>query len=131
MSDRRNGGPEPAANPNRTRDHLANERTLLAWMRSAVAIVTLGFVVARFGLLLRELGTAATLHTSVRFSTGFGVALVLCGALLVVLATARYRSTARAIDDNTYQPASWLLVALAGGFVVVAVALAIYLFATA
>lgn len=131
MSDGQDRAPEPTSNPNRTRDHLANERTLLAWMRSAVAIVTLGFVVARFGLLLRELGTATAQHTSAHFSSGFGVALVLCGAVLAVLSAARYRSTARAIEDNTYQPAPWLLIALTGGFVVVAVALAIYLFATA
>jgi uncharacterized membrane protein YidH (DUF202 family) len=43
--------------PSRTRDHLANERTLLAWVRTSMAIIGLGFIVARFGLLLRELGT--------------------------------------------------------------------------
>jgi putative membrane protein len=39
--------------PNATRDHLANERTFLAWVRSCIAIMALGFVVARFGLLIR------------------------------------------------------------------------------
>ena len=37
-------------------DHLANERTFLAWMRTGLATITFGFVVERFGLLLRELG---------------------------------------------------------------------------
>jgi uncharacterized membrane protein YidH (DUF202 family) len=36
-------------------DYLANERTFLAWIRTAVTIMAFGFVVARFGLLLREL----------------------------------------------------------------------------
>lgn len=132
MSDAQRGaGPDRPTNPNATRDHLANERTLLAWVRSCIAIVALGFVVARFGLLLRELGHSASVHSSVRFSTGFGVALILCGAGLVVLATLRYRATARGIEENTYQPSQLLLLLSAAGFVVVAVALAIYLFATA
>ena len=39
----------------RAREHLANERTLLAWIRTAIALMGLGFVVARFGLFLREI----------------------------------------------------------------------------
>jgi putative membrane protein len=34
---------------------LANERTFLAWLRTSIAVMSLGFVVARFGLWLREL----------------------------------------------------------------------------
>ncbi len=40
----------------RVTDHLANERTFLAWIRTGLAIIAFGFVVERFGLLLRELG---------------------------------------------------------------------------
>jgi len=74
------------ANPNTTRDHLANERTFLSWIRSCIAIMALGFVVARFGLLIRELGPNAPRHTPIGLSTGFGVALVACGAALTILA---------------------------------------------
>lgn len=60
------------------RDHLANERTLLAWSRTSIAIVGLGFVVARFALG----GKSVTV-----LSTAFGVALVILGgvALAAVL----------------------------------------------
>ncbi|HWE62113.1 MAG TPA: DUF202 domain-containing protein, partial [Chloroflexota bacterium] len=85
-------------NPNATRDHLANERTLLAWVRSCIAIVALGFVVARFGLLIRELGSSAPRQTPTALSTGFGIALVVCGAALSILATLRYLNATRAID---------------------------------
>jgi uncharacterized membrane protein YidH (DUF202 family) len=42
-------------NPNRARDHLANERTFLAWVRTAVAIVVFGFAIGRFSIAMRQL----------------------------------------------------------------------------
>lgn len=36
------------------RDHLANERTFLAWIRTSISIIVFGFVVAKFGITLRE-----------------------------------------------------------------------------
>ena len=39
------------------RDHMANTRTLLAWLRTGIALIGLGFVVARFGLFLQQLGS--------------------------------------------------------------------------
>jgi len=121
------GTAEAPLNPNATRDHLANERTFLAWVRSCIGILALGFVVARFGLLIRELGPHAPRRTPLGFSTGFGVALVACGAVLVALATLRYRATTRAIDRNIYHPSAGLILLLSGGSVLVAALLAAYL----
>jgi uncharacterized membrane protein YidH (DUF202 family) len=59
------------------------------------------------------------------------VALVACGAILAPLATLRYRRSARAIEQNSYQPSSLLILLLSGGFVVVAVLLIAYLLVTA
>ncbi len=114
-------------NPNTARDHLANERTFLAWVRSCIAIMALGFVVARFGLLIRELGPNAPRHTPVGLSTGFGVALVVCGAALMILATLRYRDAARAIDRADYHPSPTLILLLSGGLVAVGALLVAYL----
>ncbi len=44
-----------AENSNRARDHLANERTFLAWVRTSVAIVVFGFAIGRFAIALRQL----------------------------------------------------------------------------
>jgi putative membrane protein len=118
-------------NPNVTRDHLANERTLLSWVRTCIAIVALGFVIARFGLVIRELGSSSVNEPPRGLSTAIGVALVVCGALLVIPATFQFRRTTRAIEDNSYKPSFALIVILAGGFVVVAVLMAIYLLLTA
>jgi len=44
-----------AANPdaNHAREHLANERTFLAWLRTGIAIVVFGFAIARFAIAIR------------------------------------------------------------------------------
>jgi hypothetical protein len=42
-------------NSNRARDHLANERTFLAWVRTSVAVVVFGFAIGRFAIALRQL----------------------------------------------------------------------------
>jgi uncharacterized membrane protein YidH (DUF202 family) len=69
-------------------DHLANERTFLAWIRTGLATITFGFVVERFGLLLRELGVKGTLTPifSVHYSSFIGVTLTLFGVLMLVVA---------------------------------------------
>ena len=73
--------PEPASDP---RVYFAAERTILAWLRTGIAIMAFGFVVARFGLFLR------LLHAEAGLVTGHGLAPYLGGALIGpgVLATA-------------------------------------------
>jgi putative membrane protein len=80
---------------------LANERTFLAWLRTSIAVMSLGFVVARFGLWLREL--AMQINPQVPFrSTGLslplGEVMIGFGALLTLLAAWRYHVVNRAIE---------------------------------
>jgi putative membrane protein len=116
--------PEP---PSAARDLLANERTLLAWARTAVAIMGLGFVVARFGLVLREMAGVGGAQPTRGVSTAFGVALVLCGALLLVLAYGRYRRLAEDILHHRLRWEPRLGLALTGLLVLAGVLLAAYL----
>jgi putative membrane protein len=46
---------DPSSNSNRARDHLANERTFLAWVRTGAAIVVFGFAIGRFSIALRQI----------------------------------------------------------------------------
>jgi putative membrane protein len=123
--------PRKPINPNLARDHLANERTLLAWVRTAVTIMTLGFVVARFALLLREEPAPVPGRFPTGISTIFGTILALGGGVLMVLATARYWAAGKDIEQNVFHwsPLPLLIVAFAVGLV--AVVLALYLLLTA
>jgi putative membrane protein len=87
---------------------FAAERTLLAWVRTGVALMGFGFVVARFGLFLRELAATSLAGNPVRPagpSMVLGVALTLLGVVVTVLAALEYRSVLRRIDRREpYQP---------------------------
>jgi putative membrane protein len=120
--------PEPS--PSATRDLLANERTLLAWARTGVAIMGLGFVVARFGLAIRQLTVGGGALAPRGVSTAFGVALVLSGALLLVLAMIRYRWVAQDILHNRVRWDPRLGILLTGLLVVTGLLLAVYLLLT-
>jgi putative membrane protein len=83
-------------------DHAANERTFLAWVRTAIAIMAFGFVVEKFDLFLRLAG-AEVAAKIVPGAHGFlgdiaGLALIVLGGVMMVLAAIRFRQTAAAID---------------------------------
>ena len=73
--------------------YLAAERTFLAWIRTGLALMGFGFVVARFGLFLREAQGFIHLRSaqSSVFSLGSGTGLVLLGVVVLVVWAVRYR----------------------------------------
>jgi putative membrane protein len=116
-----------ATSDRRLADHLANERTLLAWNRTGIAIIALGFVVARFGLLLRELaGTNAAVY--VPTASGFiGITLTIFGAVITALSLVRYLRIERGIERGQPEAETGLGIALAAGLTLTGLALAGYL----
>jgi inner membrane protein YidH len=117
--------------PSRTRDHLANERTLLAWVRTSIAIMGLGFIVARFGLLLRELGATNSHPLPTGVSTVFGVALSLCGVVVLILSLQRYRAVGEGVEHNEYGWSPGVATTLTLVLAAAGTLLAIYLIITA
>ena len=115
-------------------EHLANERTFLAWMRTALGIMGLGFVMAKFSVWLRQLlGAIAPGHVS-RTTGGaslpVGLALIAMGALLAVLSYRRYESVRRAVEEGRGVPATSLIRLMVVLIVLASASIIVYLFLT-
>jgi putative membrane protein len=82
-------------------EHLANERTFLAWVRTSIAIMSLGFVVAKFGLWLRELATRLSPQSPTQgsgLSGPVGMGMIAFGGALALLAAWRFHTVNRQIE---------------------------------
>jgi putative membrane protein len=110
------------------RDRLANERTLLAWIRTAIALMGFGLVVAKFSVFLdmvgAQAGLEATHHPTARIT---GVALVLVGVLVALAGSQRTVAYARILDPDGRPPGNGVLVATSALVILFGVGLAIYL----
>ena len=104
------------------REHLANERTLLSWVRTGVGLISIGLVVERAGALV---DAAPVRVGSTSASELFGLALALLGVLTLVIGTVQFLRTRRRISAGEFVPsaAAYLIVvagslAFAGAFIV-------------
>jgi putative membrane protein len=93
----------------RIREHQANERTFLAWLRTSIALIGFGFAIARFGLFLRQLDAAITKREVVVVnplfnSENLGIALVIVGIIAIALAAWRYNQIFWQIERGNYRP---------------------------
>ena len=97
-------------NPNRARDHLANERTFLAWVRTGAAIVVFGFAIGRFSIAMRQIAALQghTVHTA-GVSVWMGASSIIAGVVLVVAGLMRYRRTRALLDLGKFEPAGFVL----------------------
>ncbi len=91
--------PPKKLNPNRIRDHLANERTYLAWMRSGVALMGFGVLIVRLRVLRPPIAPQPP-------GAGWqlGLAFSIVGLLAVLLSTQHYFAVRNDIEEDTYEP---------------------------
>lgn len=116
------------------RDHLANERTFLAWIRTSIGIMAFGFVVEKFALFVKKLtyflgkpDISEAAPSSIEYSSIFGIVLVASGALMGVLAFVRYKKVEREIDEEIYKPSVILDILVAMGILAIGIFLVIYM----
>jgi inner membrane protein YidH len=117
--------------PNEMRDHLANSRTFLAWVRTGITIMAFGFVVAKFGLLLREMPGSHIHPGELHLATILGSVLVVLGASFLALAALDFLVIKRQIEANVIAFSAGIHILLAGVLIVIALAVAVYIWVTA
>ena len=92
-------------------DHAANERTFLAWTRTGLAVVAFGFVIEKFNVLVETVANTASPAAAQKLliqrlagplGRFDGIALILVGIALIIIAGIRYARTARQIDLSEY-----------------------------
>jgi putative membrane protein len=111
-------------------DHLANERTLLAWIRTAIAVIAFGVAINRFSLFLMEINqvvpevrAAANRHVG-----ALGAGLVALGIVMMVGALWHYLRVSRSIDAETYRPSTRIMMVASAAIVAMGIVALVWLF---
>jgi putative membrane protein len=115
-----------AGGDTKAREHLANERTLLAWVRTAIGLMGLGFVVARFGIFVEQLRLErlpGPAPNSV-LSAAIGTALVATGVIAGGLGAIRFLRARAQIERGRFEPEAFaeltiVLITIAAGITLV------------
>ncbi|MDQ3438330.1 MAG: DUF202 domain-containing protein [Actinomycetota bacterium] len=108
------------------REHLANERTLLSWVRTGISLISIGLVVERAGALV----DASMRVGSTNASELFGLALALLGALTLVLGTTQFLRNRRRISTREFVPSAAAYLIIVTGSLAFATVFIIYVLLT-
>lgn len=110
---------QPSAPPS-ARDHLANERTLLSWIRTALTVIGLGFIIDRLATEGQRGGIVGIA----------GIGLVLLGGVVALAGGYSYLSTRRELVSGTFRPQVGLHLAIVAIVAIGALATALFLLGT-
>jgi putative membrane protein len=114
---------------------LAAERTLLAWVRTGLAMMGFGFIVARFGMFLREMAAARGIPSPAPYhlSLWIGAALIILGVVVNILSARQYVCHLHRFNRNEpYEPRVWsMAVIVTLMLAALGVVMTVYLFISA
>jgi putative membrane protein len=109
---------------------LANERTFLAWVRTSIAVMSLGFVIARFSLWMREVSFGMSPAMRIRhagISEVLGECMIGLGGILTAFAAWRYRVVNRAIERGEIEADPRMVMAITAIILTAAVGVIVYM----
>jgi putative membrane protein len=112
------------------REHLANERTLLAWIRTSIGIMAFGFVVVKFSLFVKQISLLLGKDASIPqhgYSSVIGIFLVAVGAIVLILAYIKYHRTEKQMANESFKPSSTLILSLTIIILIISILLILYL----
>lgn len=111
-------------------DHLANERTFLAWIRTSIALMGFGFVIVKFALFIKQISLvlgSKVIAPGKGYSAIIGVIMVALGAIIALLAFIRYSTIEKQLNNNRYVPSKLLSILLTLSILTGSIFLVLYL----
>ena len=123
---------------------LANERTFLAWVRTCIALIGLGFIIAKFGLFIEELNLVLSQSVSeitkipitsmqskllaVDTSSIVGIGIVIISIVLILFALRNYYNISKEIRYDKYTPKHTIMYTTVIVFIAISLAIIFYLY---
>lgn len=111
-------------------DHLANERTFLAWIRTSIAVMGFGFVVVKFSLFIRQLASLVDVRLVIPgkgYSPVIGIFLIIIGAIVSLLSFIRYKNIEKQLTSGEYFPSFTLSLLTTIAILIISLMLILYL----
>ncbi len=113
-------------------DHAANERTFLAWVRTAIAVMAFGFLIERFDLFLAFAASEATsrsltLHGQT-FANAAGLATIFLGVAMIVISAVRFFRVAKDIESEKVVPSTGSRIDLALAVLLALLGISLFLY---